>query len=144
MIFLSSPGIQHLLSWSVIIQNLNWEETLEVYGLPTYILVINKKFCPADMKIFVPFLFNCFPLYLEFFNPTHIHWVSHIQSFIHLFAHPMFIESYCMTDSMPSTRDQRWAKIDGIHALMNLHLKVECGEKHSEIVMPITKMLVVP
>lgn len=49
-----------------------------------------------------------------------------------------------MTDSMPSTRDQRWAKIDGIHALMNLHLKVECGEKHSEIVMPITKMLVVP
>lgn len=144
MIFLSSPG--NPAPAELIIHNSDSKLRGNTGSLwfVTHILVIHKKFCPADMKIFVPFLFNCCPLHVEFFNPTHVHWVSHIQSFIHLFAHPMFIESYCMADSMPSTRDQRWAKIDGIHALMNLYLKVECGEKHSEIVMPITKMLVVP
>lgn len=49
----------------------------------------------------------------------------------------MFIKSYYVRDNITSTRDPMEGK-NRIRVLMNLHLKVECGERHTTIVIQIT------
>lgn len=99
-----------------------------------------KKLVPQTIWISVC-LFSSVVPYLEFFNPTHIHY------FI-IFIHPLIHSPYsygvllCWRTIYQVPEIQQWATPDRIHALMNLHLKVERGggervEKHRKIVTQI-------
>ena len=55
-------------------------------------------------------------------------YVESLYSFVHLCIHLTFIESYDVTNNIPKVIEIKWwAKIDKIHALVNLHLQVKCG-----------------
>ena len=51
-----------------------------------------------------------------------------LYSLIHLFAHPVFVESYHVTDNIPKVLEiQWWAKSGKVPALMNSYLQVKRG-----------------
>lgn len=101
----------------------HWQVYRKV-GLPP-LLLLSRKVCPAGhVPLF--FLYSC-PPYLEFFNPN-THTLSHcIHSFTYAFTLHL-LSPNDVTDNIPEVLEIRWwAKIDKIHALVNLHLQVKCG-----------------
>ena len=131
---LNSPG--NPVSAELIVQNsdskLRWKpwRIYEKFGLFPWLFFLFKK--SFSCRLYTSFFFFSFsfllsPLLRILQSSPHTLNVL-LYSLIHLFAHPVFVESYHVTDNIPKVLEiQWWAKSGKVPALMNSYLQVKRG-----------------